>query len=443
MDNNNLKKKKECIKMLIEDDIAIYNQFLPKIEKMTDEEIENLFAGNCKYFESESNNQFKMLVYKFQNFSILLFQWYNKTETMKYLKELWKNYICFEDLRNLNQEQLEAFMNENTTYKNWPTSIKNEYKICIRNTQDTIISELKNSFKNLSEFEKNLYYNLEDLIKTNGEEYPGIKKASEKYEYELLKNSSKEVGKLSFQTFMQFKNEITFPFIENLDFSENLKSMMDSFINYIQSNYPENLNLYNIVDGVFGLIDFVSSIEDFNSISKEVKQFEEFKDELEKIVKDFNSNKGVILNSEKLFTYSLEKMKFEIQNGIDKIKGNLSDLNNLILYIENAIEKAENRRNTSFISSLTSCISLGLSMNNNMMFVTNNKYNLFGIGMHSASCVINIINVVKYINLIKDLKKLLEEAKEKRKKMGDDINKIKNFIRKKLTIINEGIPKYY
>ena len=191
MDNNNLKKKKECIKMLIEDDIAIYNQFLPKIEKMTDEEIENLFAGNCKYFESESNNQFKMLVYKFQNFSILLFQWYNKTDAMKYLKELWENYICFEDLRNLNQEQLEAFMNEKTTYKNWPTSIKNEYKISIRNTQDTIISELKNSFESLSEFEKNLYNSLEDLIKTNGEEYPGIKKVSEKYEYELLKNSSK------------------------------------------------------------------------------------------------------------------------------------------------------------------------------------------------------------------------------------------------------------
>ena len=64
--------------------------------------------------------------------------------------------------------------------------------------------------------------------------------------------------------------------------------MMDSFNNYIHSNYPENLNLYNIVDGVFGLIDFVSSIEDFISISEEVKQFEEFKDKLEKIVKDFN-----------------------------------------------------------------------------------------------------------------------------------------------------------
>jgi len=130
------------------------------------------------------------------------------------------------------------------------------------------------------------------------------------------------------------------------------------------------------------------------------------------------------------------------QNGIKKIEGNLSDLNYLILYIEKAIEKTEKSRNTSFISSLASCISLGLSIDN-MKFATNNKYNLFGIGMHSASCVINIINVVKYNNLIKDLKKLLDEAKEKRKKMGDDINIIKNFIRKKLTIINEGIPKYY
>ena len=391
MDNNNLKKKKECIKMLIEDDIAIYNQFLPKIEKMTDEEIENLFAGNCKYFESESNNQFKMLVYKFQNFSILLFQWYNKTDAMKYLKELWENYICFEDLRNLNQEQLEAFMNEKTTYKNWPTSIKNEYKISIRNTQDTIISELKNSFKNLSEFEKNLYNSLEDLIKA---------------------------------------------------FSAKLKSMMDSCNNYIHSNFKGELNLNNIADGVLGLIDFISGIEDFISISKEVKQFEEFKDKLEKIVEDFNSNKDAILNSEELFTYSLEKMKIEIQNGIKKIEGNLSALNNLILDIEKAIEEAEKSRNRSFVSSLASGLSLGFSMGN-MMFVTHNKYDLIGVGMHSASNAINIINLGRYNSLIKDLKKLLEEAKEKRKKMLDDINIIKNFIRKKLTIINEGIPKYY
>lgn len=110
---------------------------------------------------------------------------------------------------------------------------------------------------------------------------------------------------------MQFKNEIIPPSIENF-FSEKLKSIMDSCNNYINSNAQDNLNLYNIVDGIFGLIDFVSGIEDFISISEEVKQFEEFKDILEKIVKDFNTNKGAILNSEEIFTYSLEKMKIEI-----------------------------------------------------------------------------------------------------------------------------------
>ena len=230
--------------------------------------------------------------------------------------------------------------------------------------------------------------------------------------------------------------------MENWAFSEKLKSMMDSCNNYIHSNFIGELNLNNIADGVLGLIDFISGIEDFISISKEVKQFEEFKDKLEKIVEDFNSNKDAILNSEELFTYSLEKMKIEIQNGIKKIEGNLSDLNKLILDIEKAIEEAEKSRNRSFVSSLASGLSLGFSMGN-MMFVTRNNYDLLGVGMHSASHAINIINVIRYNSLIKDLKKLLEEAKEKRKKMLDDINIIKNFIRKKLTIINEGIPKYY
>ena len=217
---------------------------------------------------------------------------------------------------------------------------------------------------------------------------------------------------------------------------------MDSCNNYIHSNFKGELNLNNIADGVLGLIDFISGIEDFISISKEVKQFEEFKDKLEKIVEDFNSNKDAILNSEELFTYSLEKMKIEIQNGIKKIEGNLSALNNLILDIEKAIEEAEKGRNSTFISSITSALSLGFSIGN-MMFVTHNKYDLIGVGMHSASNAINIINLGRYNSLIKDLKKLLEEAKEKRKKMLDDINIIKSFIRKKLTMINEGIPKYY
>ncbi len=88
MTDDNLEKKKECIKMLVKNDIALYSQFLPKIEKMSDEGIQNLFVGDYNYFETESNNQFKMLVSKFQNFSILLLQWYNKDDKMKYLKEL-------------------------------------------------------------------------------------------------------------------------------------------------------------------------------------------------------------------------------------------------------------------------------------------------------------------------------------------------------------------
>ena len=56
---------------------------------------------------------------------------------------------------------------------------------------------------------------------------------------------------------------------------------------------------------------------------------------------------------------------------------------------------------------------------------------------------INSINVARYSFLIEDLKKLLEEAKKKKKEMLDDIEKIKNTIRTQLKIINEGIPKYY
>ena len=435
MDNNNLEKKKECIIMLVKDDIALYNQFLPKIEKMSDIEIQKLFEGDFQYFETESNNQFKMLVSKFQNFSSLLFQWYDKSDKMKYLKELWEYNICFEDLLNLSKEQLETFMSGKTSYKNWPLNIKGEYQKCILNNGDTIVFVMKSTYQSMTEFEQNIYNSLEDLIKTNGEECPGIKKASEKYEYELMKNASNKFANISLKTFMRFKNKIIPPSWQNSSFSKKIKNMIDKCNGHIPSNMD------SIFDGISGLMDLASSIEDFISINERVKQFEEFKDKLKIIVDDFNTNKKVFLNSDELYYYSLGKLKEEIQSGINKIKGNIDDLNKLILEIENAIEQCKKGRNSSFIASILSGFSLGLSLGGYIQ--SHDRSKLFGFGTNTASAAINSINAVRYSYLIEDLKKLLEEAKKKKKEMLDDIEKIKNTIRTQLKIINEGIPKYY
>ena len=349
--------KKECIKMLVEDDIALYNQFLPKIEKMEPKEIESLFAGDLEYFKKkESNIQFIMLARKFQNFASLLIQWYEDSNKIKYLKELWKYNICFEDVRHLDKEQLETFMNGKTSYKNWPKKIKDEYHRCISSNQETIIFELKRTYQSMTEFEQNIYNSLEDLIKKNGEECPGIKKASEKYEYELMKNASNKFANISLKTFMRFKNKIIPPSWQNSSFSKKIKNIIDKCNGHIPSNMD------SIFDGISGLMDLASSIEDFISINERVKQFEEFKDKLKKIVDDFNTNKKYFLNSDELYYYSLGKLKEEIQSGINKIKGNIDDLNKLILEIENAIEQCKKGRNSSFIASILSGFSLGLSL---------------------------------------------------------------------------------
>ena len=68
---------------------------------MNDNDIDNLFKGNVKYFEKETDYHFQLLVNKFQNFTNLLISWYNKDDKFIYLKEIWEKYICLEDLKKL------------------------------------------------------------------------------------------------------------------------------------------------------------------------------------------------------------------------------------------------------------------------------------------------------------------------------------------------------
>ena len=431
---DDLLKKKECVQMLLKEDIELYNQFLPKIRDMNDDKFENLFNGNVEYFKEEKNYHFKLLVYKFQNFTPFLMAWFNQSTKIKYLNELWKNYICIEDLRNLySKEKIEKFMTERTSYKDWPETIKTEFHQKINGNIKTEIEKLKVGFENLTKYEKDLYTQLENLIIKYGSEYKGMKKTFEKYQYELLK---KIIPELSKELFEKCKNTLFHPAESQSGEISNIIFDLKQSI----SNHPKvTKTVIYITEGVLGFANLLYAINEFLMINKEVEKFEEFKSKLENIKKDFDENKKDIM-ADDLSEYDLIIIKKKLDEKIEKIEKNLTQINQLIIEIETEIENCNNKKNISIGLSFFSSIFAGLSFGK--YCATKNSSSLLSSITNGGRFIIHNINYSRYIFLIRDLKNLLEEVKKERETMLNNIDEIKTHLKKSMNKIINGMPIY-
>ncbi len=180
-DNNdeilyNESKARELVYFLLRNDINTYKKLIPEIKSLNSEAFEKLFQGIP--FKKDANDEdgydynvknkktFKNLINKFDNFSIILDAWYKDKKYYQYLKELWSRYISIENLvcndDKETEEKIEKILKQNKIdYATWPEDIKDEFKILVKNTEDTRIMELKNEIdNNFSEF-NNI---IEDLI---------------------------------------------------------------------------------------------------------------------------------------------------------------------------------------------------------------------------------------------------------------------------------------
>lgn len=431
-----LLEKKQCAISLLKEDIELYQQFLPKIEKMNDKDFEQLFCGNVDHFKEEPNYHFKLLVYKFQNFASFLIAWYNKNDKIIYLKDIWKNYISIGDLRNLGEkEKIEKFMIERTNYKNWPLKIKEEFN---KNISGYINNneEVKIAFKNLSDYEKNLYAKLEEIKKEYGKEYKGIEKISENYQFNLLK---KVCPSLSSYLFEKIKNQICIPSYNGAN--NNISKLVFDLNQAISKAQPVlTEKVIPITEGVIGLANLLFGIIQFKAIDKEVEKFTEFQGKLKKIQERFNENVKKIMNNDNLFNCNLFLSNAIINEGIKNIEDNLKEINELINDIEKSIEKCKSGRNISIGLSLFSSILMGLSLGSYL--ANHNTANLFSAGSNIGGVVINEVNVVRYTSLIKDLKQLLETTIKEKDEMIKRIEEIKNYIKKQITKIMDGKPKF-
>lgn len=176
---------RKIIDYLLEDDIDDYSRWLPFIEEFNSEQIEKLLKGERNYeFPVKNKDIFNNLVLKFDNFEAITLKWYQKEENYKYLKQLWLQYICIEDIRLLlkedkDEQKLTNYLEKRKIdYSQWPKEVKEEFKKCTKRTVGSAIHEeefkkalneqhslFNNAFKSITELKNYMVKLFEDTDK--------------------------------------------------------------------------------------------------------------------------------------------------------------------------------------------------------------------------------------------------------------------------------------
>ena len=172
----NEQSARKIIEFLLKDDCYEYKRWLKQITKFNVEQIKNLLEGNIEnidIYQIKNKNVFVKLVQKFDNFSQITLKWYENEENYQYLKQLWINYICIEDINEKikNEQELADYLESNQVpYSKWPDKVKEEFKEATEDTIGTYIHEediKKTLIQQHSMFSK-CFTGIQNLLKSLG-----------------------------------------------------------------------------------------------------------------------------------------------------------------------------------------------------------------------------------------------------------------------------------
>ena len=243
----NEQSARKIIEFLLKDDCYEYKRWLKQIKKFNAEQIKNLLEGNREnlgIYQIKNKDIFDKLVLKFENYSQITFKWYENEENYQYLKQLWKNYICIEDINEkiTNEQQLTDYLESNNVpYSKWPDKVKEEFKEATEDTIGTYIHEedIKKTLIQQHSMFRNCFTAFENLLKSFGNLFPDAEsEAEEKYKTLGKKSSIFMVGSL-FGT-------IASQFITSANTSINNKLLEKCLVKQIMQYIPDKCDAKNI-----------------------------------------------------------------------------------------------------------------------------------------------------------------------------------------------------
>jgi len=416
----NEQKAREVINFLLLNDINLYKKLVPEINRLNSEAIEMLFNGEINYdYNIKNKGILKKLLDKFENFQILLEQWYKDKKYYEYLKILWIKYPCIEDLKGRNMQEIEEIMKSfSIEFKSWPQDIKDNFKELINQTTDTRIIELK------KEIEKNY-----PLINNIFNELAFIKKESKFWKDEgkyLSYNSNKIMENLSLSiTPFEICNagksyqNLSCPKIEEVEISsENHDDDQEKLLNVNNNNRKleelESLNkaeIYivknKIVSCIHAGLSFINlfwSIYALRQNFKDANLIAKYKCNL-KIINDFKLHQELI----GILPDNLKEATKHILEILDLIKADQKKLKLIYDDISKKIEFQESKKWSSIKSIILGIICIAyafLTHGLTSAIYNNTSYIINGITI--AIHLKNLSESSKYIKQYKEFKNLLQ-----------------------------------
>ena len=280
-------KRLEYSRLLL-NDAKIYENYRKIIWNMNDIEFEHFFNGKRNYpFNVPNKHTFLMLMNKIENYRFVLDWGYNE-RLYPYLDQLWNNYVCMENLKSHKEEDIKNFLESgNINYSSWPESIKNEFKKSIQHTINTIVSKCKKEYEQLKGLPRMLIDQINGFIKylSNNIKFEKMKNVVEKLHLKLIKDflfkSESSIGKY---VYYSIAKDVITPVVEFLT-----PNSLSCIFDYVKNFMNSNITLYYFETYVT-LTDIKSALDDYHKIKHIADKTEDYRYELNKIVKDFEEH---------------------------------------------------------------------------------------------------------------------------------------------------------
>ena len=417
---------KNLISRLLLNDAKIYENYRKIIWNMNDIEFEHFFNGKRNYpFNVPNKHTFLMLMNKIENYRFVLDWGYNE-RLYPYLDQLWNNYVCMENLKSHKEEDIKNFLESgNINYSSWPESIKNEFKKSIQHTINTIVYKCKKEYEQLKGLPRMLIDQINGFIKylSNNIKFEKMKNVVEKLHLKLIKDflfkSESSIGKY---VYYSIAKDVITPVVEFLT-----PNSLSCIFDYVKNFMNSNITLYYFETYVT-LTDIKSALDDYHKIKHIADKTEDYRYELNKIVKDFEEH---ITNFPVDNIYEVEDdAKIVLKKILLNIRSDFEKLEELIIKINYDIEVCKTQKKKSGIkiaehaliavgTGVAAVLTAGASVPVAIFHGLNAAGNI-------ASGVIHIVNIVECSKIVDELKSILKEANAKKVYMNKKIDDIKN-----------------
>ncbi len=436
---------REATQLLLEEDIKVFRKFIPEINNLDSKSFKNMFYGNKNYtYKVKNGLQFNLLLDKFDNFRVLLEEWYEDRDNYCYMKELWLKYISLESLKDKTESEINNFLiSKNIDYPSWPQKIKRKFIQICSNTTNTIIMKFKHIFERLPEIIKKILgmiYSASEYCLQKGKNI--LSNYVMQYAFSIL-GGFINIGANNFSLIKGVFVDLVSKFkIANFSFS--------SCINFLKNNASKYKEMAKIgfnskfalvsygISSVYKLYSALSSYDEIKNTMKKIEGFENAVDELEK---NFNKHTELIKkNLSSVQSRDIQNLNDTIQNCLLLVNADKQLITNLIREINSCLEENKNSKKKEVINLIGSIVQTGVGIAG--AFLTGGLTCALYIGgalLNGTTVVLNGINIDNLKINIKELERILKKAQDLDTKIDEELNNIKTILNEN----KESTPKFY